>query len=219
MSVAPPDPVRPPQPALPWTRLDLVSLLLIVATALGLVWRLWTPGVQSKVDMLIGVYRIFELATAWREGIWYARLGPDLNFTYGAPLFQFYPPLVSYLGLLFYGLGFGLIHAAKATFVTSLVLAGGGMYLFARSVFADRPAAWLSGMMYMTMPYLLLDIYERGAAAEVLALALLPWLFWALRRLLYQGDRLAFFASTVLIAGVMLAHNITMLFVLPAALG
>jgi hypothetical protein len=74
-------------------------------------------------------------------------------------------------------------------------------------------------MMYVAMPYLLLDIYERGAAAETLALALLPWLFWALRRLLYQGDRIAFFSSAALIASVMLAHNITMLFVLPAALG
>lgn len=205
--------------ALPWARTDFLALATIAVTALGLVWRLWTPGIQNRVDMLIGIYRIFELVTAWRDGIWYARLGPDLNFSYGAPLFQFYPPLASYVGLLFYGFGIGYIGAAKATFAAALLLAGAGMYLFARSLVPDRSAAWLSAMMYLAAPYLLLDVYERGAAAEALALGLLPWLFWALRRLLKRHDPVSFFLAGALVAAVMLAHNITMLFVLPAALG
>jgi hypothetical protein len=204
---------------LKWTRFDLLALGVILLCALGLVWQLWAPGVQSRVDMLIGVYRIFELAAAWREGIWYPRLGPDLNFTYGAPMFQFYPPLVSYVGLAFYGLGLGWISAAKASLAISLPLAGAGMYFYARLLFADRCAAWLSAMLYVTAPYLLLDMYERGASAEMLALAVLPWLFWAMRRLLDTGDRATVCLSALLVAALMLAHNITMLFVLPALLG
>jgi hypothetical protein len=142
-----------------------------------------------------------------------------LNFTYGAPLFQFYPPLVSYLGLLFYGLGLGYIGAAKATFAVSLLLAGWGIYLYARAVLQNRAAAWLSALLYIAAPYLLLDIYERGAAAETLALALLPWLLWALRGQVVGEERHFFWLSAGLIAALILTHNITALFVLPAVVG
>jgi hypothetical protein len=216
-----PDRIFPPQdePALSWTRSDVVALAVVLVAAAGLVWRLWTPGVQGRADMLMGVYRIFELAAAWREGVYFPRLGQHLNFTYGAPLFQFYPPLVSYLGLLFYGLGLGYIGAAKATFAVSLLLAGWGMYLYARAVLHHRAAAWLSALLYVAAPYLLLDIYERGAAAETLALALLPWLLWALRGQVVGDEPRHFWLSAGLIAALMLAHNITALFVLPAVVG
>ncbi|RIK44429.1 MAG: hypothetical protein DCC55_02465 [Chloroflexi bacterium] len=205
------------EPALPWTRADVAGLAVVLACAAGLFWQLWAPGVQGRADMLMGVYRIFELAAAWREGIYFPRLGLHLNFTYSAPLFQFYPPLVSYLGLLFYGLGLGYIGAAKATFAVSLPLAGCGMYLYARAVLRHRAAAWLSALLYVGAPYLLLDIYERGAAAETVALALLPWLLWALRGQLVRGEHRFFWLSAGLIAGLILTHNITALFVLPAA--
>lgn len=211
------DTEHPPQAPV-WGLADLLCLLSLFIIACGLLWRLWTPGVQSKADMLMGVYRIFELAAAWREGIFYPRIGPHLNFSYGSPLFQFYPPLASYIGLLFNGLGLGYISAAKAVFAVGLMAGGWGMYELGRTLFGSRSAAWLSALSYMAAPYLLLDVYERGAAAEVVALGITPWLFWAARGSLLtrQPSYIWFTAATT--AGLMVAHNITALFVLPAVI-
>jgi hypothetical protein len=206
-------------PSLPWARTDFFAFALIGASTIILIWRFWQPGIPNRGDMLMTIYRIYELAEAWKYGILYPRLGPDLNFTYGAPLFQYYPPLVSYLGLPLHGLRFPFIMAGKAVLTLLLPLAGAGMYLYARSLFANRPAAVLSALIYLSSPYLLTDIYERGAAAEGLALALLPWLLWSVRQLLYTGRRTHFWLSAGLVAGVTLAHNITAFFVLPAVAG
>lgn len=192
-----------------------MALALLALGVLILIWRFWQPGIPNRGDMLMTVYRIYELAEAWRYGILYPRLGPDLNFTYGAPLFQYYPPLVSYVGLVFYGLGFAYIGASKATLTLIVLAAGAGMYLYTRSLFGNRAVAWLSALVYASSPYLMTDVYERGAAAEGLALALLPWLLWSVRTLLYTGDRRHFWLAAALVASVTLAHNITAFFVLP----
>ena len=138
-----------------------------------------------------------------------------LNFGYSGPLFQYYPPLASYIALAFHWVGFGWIGAAKAGFTLALVLAGLGAYTYARWLFADRRAALVAGFAYLFAPYLLLNIYERGASAELLALGLLPWLFWTTHHLLRSENRSWLWSSAGLIALLILAHNITALFVLP----
>lgn len=206
-----------PAPKRHWSWSDWASIATLILAAIGVTWRLWEPGIPNRADMLMGIYRVFELAAAWREGIWYPRLGPHLNFTYGAPLFQFYPPLVSYLALVLTGLGAGFVAASKAVLVLAVIGAGCGMYVLARSIFPTRSVAWWSAVLYLSAPYLLLDVYERGAAAESVALALLPWLLWSLRTLFYQPNRRHCLIAALLVALFMITHNITALFVMPAA--
>jgi len=197
---------------------DLVaaSVLLLIAS-LVLIPPLWSPGIVNPVDFLMSVHRIMELDTAWAQGIYYPRLGPDFNFGYGAPLFQFYPPLASYLGLLFHWLGLGYIAAAKAVLSLSLLLAGLGAYAFGHLLLRWRPAALAAGLLYMASPYLLLVVYERGAVAEMVVWGVAPWLFWAAHRFHASGQRRDGLLTATAVALVFLAHNATALFLLPGA--
>lgn len=194
-----------------------VAVLLGVA-AVYTTREIWQVGVASTADMLMGIYRVFELREAITLGVLYPRIGQNLNFGYGAPLFQFYPPLASYGALAFHALGLGLIDAGKAMFVLSIFAGALGVYFFAYSLYARVAAALLSAAAYLYAPYLLLVVFERGAAAESLALAITPWLFWTFYRLLArEGWRPPLVAGATL-ALLVLAHNITALFVLPAVL-
>ena len=103
-------------------------------------------------------------------------------------------------------------------FTISLALAGWGAYAYARWLFRDRRTGFVAGAAYLFAPYLLTNIYERGAAAEALALGLLPWVFWALHRTLERPNRNQIAVGGVLVGLLILAHNITALFVLPAVL-
>jgi len=196
-------------------RADLLAVIVICIGAVIAIRAFWQPGVASEADMLIGVYRLFELDQSWAEHIFFPRVAMGLNFGYSGPLFQYYPPLASYIALVFHWGGFGWIGAAKAGFTLALALAGLGAYTYARWLFADRRAALVTGFAYLFAPYLLLNIYERGANAELLALGLLPWVFWATHHILRSEDRGWLWASAGLLALLMLAHNITALFVLP----
>ena len=140
-----------------------------------------------------------------------------LNFGYSGPLFEYYPPLASYVALAFHWIGFGWIGAVKAGFTLALLLAGVGAYVYARWLFADRRAALVAGFAYLFAPYLLLNIYERGANAELLALGLLPWVFWAAHHILRSENPVWLWASAGLLALLMLAHNITAAVRLPSA--
>ncbi len=201
-----------------WRRLDAACIVLLAAATALAAFELWKPGIQNLGDMLMSVYRVFELDQAWQQRILYPRLGPSLNFGMGAPLFQFYPPLVSYGALLFHKLGFGFLGATKAMFTLNLLVGGAGVYLYVRWLTGRRLGALTAGILYIFAPYLLVIIYERGAAAESTALAMLPWLVWSTHQLLYSRRFWSVSVSAGVVALTMLAHNITALYVLPVTL-
>jgi hypothetical protein len=76
-----------------------------------------------------------------------------------------------------------------------------------------------AAIAYLYTPYLLVNLYVRGAAAELLAQALLPWLFWSTTRVFTAATPVRYVVVTSMLLGaVALGHNITLL-LLPAVLG
>jgi hypothetical protein len=206
------------RPRLAWQWADLAGIGLVVIVAGLMAAELMRPGVQNFRDALMSVYRVFELDQAWQRGVLYPRISPNLNFGLGAPLFQFYPPLASYGALILHKLGLGFVAATKGMIAIGLLAGGLGVYGYVRWLTSKRLGAAAAAVLFLLSPYVLLTAYERGAAAESLALALLPWLVWALHRLLDDRRFWVTSVAAVLVAATMLAHNITALFVLPAVL-
>lgn len=198
-------------------RYDLLALLLLACAAAAILLPLWSPGIPNPGDFLMSVHRIYELAGAWENGIFYPRFGLDLNFGYTAPLFQYYPPLASYIGLAFHQAGLGFIAAAKAVASLSLLLAGWGAYIYTAALLKNRFAALVAASSYLLSPYLLMVIYERGALSESLTWAILPWLAWATQRYSVTPRRSYGLAVAALVALTLLGHNATALFVAPLA--
>jgi hypothetical protein len=161
------------------------------------------------------IYRAFEVDRSIGQGVLYPRLAMDFNFTYAAPLLQYRPPLVHYVIPVFHWAGLGWITAAKLTASIELLLAGSGMYVYARWLFGERRSAVVSAAAYLFAPYLLFDIQVRGAIGEMAALAVLPWLFWTMHHTLKHKSRLWPWLSALLTALLVLAHNIIALFVVP----
>jgi hypothetical protein len=176
---------------------------------------LWRSGIANADDILPTIYRVFSLHASWQAGVFYPRLSSDLAYAYGAPLFQFYPPLASYVAELFHVMGLGFITAIKATYFLGLVCAGLGMYVYVARLSGARAGALLAAIAYMYAPYYFVDIYKRGAIAEALALALLPWILWAFYNLHQTGGRGWFILTALALAALVLTHNSLSLFFLP----
>ncbi len=196
-------------------RYDRLAFLFLASGTAAILIPLWSPGIPNPGDFLMSIHRIFELDSAWENGIFYPRFGINLNFGYTAPLFQYYPPLASYLGLFFHSLGLGLITSAKAVVSLSLLLAGWGMYIYAGTLLKSRLAALVAACVYLLSPYLLLVIYERGAVSESLTWAILPWLAWAAHCYTETPRRQYGLLTGAFVALAMLGHNATALFVVP----
>jgi len=158
-------------------------------------------------DTLIHLYRLVELDHLLQHGYWFPRYAPDLAYGFGFPLFNFYAPLSYYLAEVFRLVGMDFSPALLATFGLLIVLAGLGMYGWARELWGQRGGV-VAAAAYVTAPYLLYNVYHRGALAEVLAMTLMPALLWAMARR-------SFLLTALLYVALLLGHNITALVFTP----
>jgi hypothetical protein len=190
----------------------MIGVIVLLAGLAAIPLRL--PGIANSDDILPTIYRVFSLHASWQAGVFYPRLSSDLAYAYGVPLFQFYPPLASYVAELFHVLGLGFINAIKATYLLGFVCAGLGMYVYVARLYGARAGALLAAVAYMYAPYSFVDVYKRGAMAEALALALLPWILWAFYDLHRTGGRGWFVLTAPALAALVLTHNSVPLFFL-----
>jgi len=199
--------------------LQAAALLLAALPAL---WPFLQLGLTQSADGMLHVLRIALLTAHQQEGVLYPRWVPDLVLGYGYPLLAFYGPATYYLASTFVWLGADATGALLLTFTALLLLAGVGAYLLVydwlegMEGWRRRAAATVSAVAYLYAPYLLLNVYARGAVAEAGAQMLLPWIMWCLRRIVRSENptpaALGFALSAALLA---VMHNISLLFMPP----
>ncbi len=187
--------------------LDPYALLLAALSLLALGPMLQAGYFWGAHDARHSVYFLFEFDRVFQDGIWYPRWFPDMTFLYGYPLFNIYGPLAFYAGELFHLLGADFVTSVKLVFALAWVLSGLAMYGFIFRLFGSRPAAFVSGLAYVFMPYHLEDVYVRAALAESVALVFLPLALWGLyETVVHPCPRAVLFAAFAY-SGMVFAHN------------
>ncbi len=165
-------------------------------------------------DGRLHYFRVAAMRYALDQGILFSRWMPDLAFGYGFPFFNYRAPLSYYMTLGLHLTGLSLPRALNLVYVLSMLGAALGAYLLARDLFGPY-AGLMAGVAYAYAPYQLLDALVRGNAPETVALALMPFVLWAFRRLALQGGRRWLLASVALLAALYLGHNISSLLFTP----
>lgn len=145
------------------------------------------------------VARLFLLDKGIHQGYLFPRWVDTLGFNFGYPLFNFYPPLVYYVGEFFHLLGLSFTQSIKAVFITGFLAGGWGIYLLAKK-HLGRYAGLLATVLYTYFFYHAVLIYVRGALAEFFTLAILPYVFLALDNL-----RLKLSAKSAVVFGIVFA--------------
>jgi len=157
----------------------LALICLLCAVAVSPLLRTISPCTH---DGGLHYFRVAAMRHALEEGLFFARWLPDLAFGYGFPFFNYRAPLSYYLGLGLHLTGLPLPLSLNLVYVLSLLGSALGAYLLARDLFGVR-AGVVAAVAYAYAPYQLLDALSRGNAPESVALALLPFILWAFRRL------------------------------------
>jgi uncharacterized membrane protein len=197
--------------------------VILIGLVLPATRPFWQPDFIFTADLHLHLWRVYELDRALGQGALYPRWAPDLYSGYGSPVFNFYPPLAYYLIEFVHLLGFDLVNAIKVVLSLCVFLAAAGAYLLGHDLYAalleqeyQREAVSLvTATAFAYSPYLLSNIYIRGALSETLAMAVLPFYFWVLRRLVLKPV-----VSWMLFAGVVGAifatsHHLTAYIAVP----
>jgi len=134
-------------------------------------------------DARHSIFYLVEFDQTFRDGFLWPRWSPDFSFGYGYPLFNLYPPLAFYLAELVHLPGLGFVASVKVVYVLATIGAGLGMYGFVKRLFGS-PAGLPAAVLYMYIPFHLVEIFVRSAYAEFVALAIIPLVFWAFTELI-----------------------------------
>lgn len=186
------------------------GLLVVGLLATLAVWPFITrTSLPTFTDAEMHAYRVYEIVAAWRMGVPYIRWAPDLFYAFGYPVFHYYAPLSYYVGAAYSALiGDNGVAGVKFVLVVSAYIGAWGMYLFVRDRWGAL-AGVVSAAAFIFAPYkIYIDPHARGDAPETLAIALVPFMFWAfarLRRTASPGDVVL---ASLFLAGVILSHNL-----------
>ena len=119
-----------------------------------------------------------------RTGNLYPRWLPWSYGGLGSPAFYFYAPLSFHLAGLFGLLGLPTYAALLAAFGAAWFGSGVTMHMWLK----DRASAPLVGaVLYMILPYHVIDFYGRGALAEFCAFAIVPLVAIGVRQAVERG--------------------------------
>lgn len=124
------------------------------------------------------IARVFEMGKALSDGMFPVRWVADLGYGYGYPIFNFYAPFAYYIGGIITVIGVDTLIATKLMIVFGILTAGITAYFFARQLWGDS-GAFLSAILYIYAPYHAVQIYVRGAVAELWAYAFIPLVFYS----------------------------------------
>lgn len=153
------------------------------------------------------IVRLYLLDTAIKQGYLYPRWVDRLTFGFGDPLFNFYPPLVYYLGEFFHLLGFSYIWSIKLVFICGFVVGAFGMYLLARQLLG-RLAGFLAATIFAYSFYHIINAYVRGALSEFFAMNLLPFVFLYFYKIKEEKNVINVLFFGLFLALVFLAHQL-----------
>lgn len=136
----------------------------------------------------------------------------------GSPVFFIYPPLGHLAAAILKSVpGFADVQFRLA--LVTLIGSGVGSFGFYAWLrrHAGRRGSTIAAIVYALAPYhLFVDVYYRGAFAEALAFAPIPWLLYAIDRL-RERERRAFIVLAIATACLLLAHVPSSIIVLPFA--
>lgn len=188
----------------------VVVLLLVLLVLVPLL----PGGLPVTSDGALHFYRLVEYDAALRAGIWYPRWAGHLWYGYGYPVFNYYAPLWYALAAGIHALGSDLESAVKLSQGVAVALAAAGAYRLAR-LWAPAEAALVAAVAYPLLPHFLTEGYRRADYPQLLATALLPWLWWAYLRLHRGATSGKVALAAVAYAAVLFSHNVTALLFTP----
>ena len=211
-------------------RIDPYLVLLLGLSLLALT-PLAAPGYFYEAhDGRHSVFYLQMFDASFQSSAWWPRWAMHHIQGYGYPTFLIQAPLGFYVGEIFVLLGAGITLAAKLTWVVGFLVGAWGIYRLVLHWVQDaeapqtgsiggldpaRLSAVVAGLLYVFIPYHLVDIYVRAALNDTLLLAWFPWVFLAFDRLITGGGaagwtrRLAI--ATLLLGATLLTHTFALI--------
>jgi len=131
------------------------------------------------------------------------RISPNMSYGMGYPLFNYYAPFAYWVTSAIHLTGLPIIPSLEISYLLALTVGYIGMVQFLKK-YVSRWGSLIGGILYVTSPFLAVDIFVRGNLAEVWFLALLPISLCLLTKVNKKG----LFITSLMLSFLFSVHNI-----------
>jgi hypothetical protein len=159
--------------------------------------------------MVFHLFQADQFHRAIASGNLLPRWALSANNGYGAPNFIFYAPLSYYFASVIRSIILSPVVSMIVAIWSSFLFSGAAMYLAVKNISGSR-GALMSAAFYQLLPFHLLNLYGRGAFAELCAYVWFPLVVLFLHKTLSEKRTSSAFAGLSLsYAGLILTHLVS----------
>ncbi len=152
------------------------GLMVVFLLAIFFSRSFFQSAILHTHDMEIHAARQAQFYLSLRNGDLPPSWAINTNEGFGMPVFQFTYLYPYTLGAVWFVLTKSIELSLNLVMVSSLVLAATGMYIFTYLQTKKIIPSVLCALLYLTLPYTLVNIFIRGALGEVAFMGWVPWL-------------------------------------------
>ncbi len=189
----------------PKKNINLLFLLILISL-LPLI-SILRKGTYESGDLTIHAGFAMSFYESLKDGNFIPRWSSQIIYGYGYPLFIFVYPLPYYLTSFFHFIGFSFISSLKLILALSFIASGITMYFFIKEELRNKYSAFIAAVIYLFSPYHLVDLHFRAAVGEVIAFAILPFCFFAIKKMSQNISYEWFLVSSVSFSLLILSHQ------------
>lgn len=186
----------------------VVSYIIIFFVALCICIPLFSKNMDiSRDDGIQHICRIIGSKSSIKTGNIFPVIMAGFCNGFGYSWDLFYSPLTASLPLIFTLFTSSYVMCLKLFMLFTMFLSGIFMYKLVYTISKSHKAAVFSGLIYITAPYHLTDLYNRIAIAELASFVFLPIVFTGVYDLINKKGKKAYYISIGAI-GLILSHNV-----------
>jgi 6-pyruvoyl-tetrahydropterin synthase related domain len=191
-----------------YNRIDvlLLGVISLIALAASLPFFHAANGQMPEAgDLAIHWPRMLAFDEALRSGVWVPRWLGSMNGGYGAATTLFYAPMIYYALSAAHAVTGDWPAALEAVMAFAALGSGATLYAYARTL-ASRGASGIAALFYVLSPYHLIDLYHRGALAELFAFVWMPLVMLAFAHVAERRRAQAIAGGALALALLVLTH-------------
>lgn len=193
---------------------NLIYIFIVIIISFTTARYFFLPGYFVVHDD-IQILRLQQLHQCLQDGQIPCRWSSQFGAGMGLPLFNYYAPLATYASLPFVYLGFDYLEATKISIILSYLIGSIGMYFLTIKLTKSSLLSMLSATLYTVAPYHSLDVFVRGAYAEIWALTIFPWVLERIVKFISSPKSRISLSLAIMTFLFFISHNIMIMLLTP----
>jgi hypothetical protein len=179
-----------------------------MAAVIGSVRTLATGRLLAGHRSEFHALRVILVGDLWQSGQIIPGWVPELAGGLGYPLFIYYGWLSYALAAELHVLGLSPAAAVNVMTIAAALWQAAGAWVLGREL-GGRAGGWIAWALFAFAPYQLVNLFVRANFPEFVAGSFAPWALWAMLRAVKARDRWSLPLGAVLLAAIVVSHNIS----------